>query len=90
MSELPSSIALLTDLMELDLSYSKFTSIDAIDFVRMSKLTSLNVSIGCCDDLTWKPLTAAIFSALPQSTWTIVESQLERCDVVDRTRYFQQ
>jgi Leucine-rich repeat (LRR) protein len=45
--ELPSSIALLTDLMELDMSFNRFTSIDAIDFVRMSKLTSLDVSSRC-------------------------------------------
>jgi Leucine-rich repeat (LRR) protein len=51
MFELPSSIALLTDLMQLHLSLNRFTSIDAIDFVRMSKLTSLNVSIGCGDGL---------------------------------------
>jgi Leucine-rich repeat (LRR) protein len=43
--ELASSIGLLTDLMELDLSNNRFTSIDAIDFTQMSKLTSLNVSI---------------------------------------------
>jgi hypothetical protein len=49
MFELPSSIALLTDLMKLDLKYNQFTSIDTIDFVRMSQLTSLNVSIDCCD-----------------------------------------
>jgi Leucine-rich repeat (LRR) protein len=51
MVELPSSIALLTDLMNLNLRHNRFTSIDAIDFVRMSKLTSLNVSIGCGDAL---------------------------------------
>jgi hypothetical protein len=51
MCELPSSIALLTDLTALDLSRNQFTSIDVIDFVRMSKLTSLNVSIGCGDGL---------------------------------------
>jgi hypothetical protein len=45
MRQLPSSIALLTDLVELDLSYNRFASIDAIDFVRMSKLTSLNVRV---------------------------------------------
>jgi Leucine-rich repeat (LRR) protein len=63
--ELPSSIALLTDLMELDLSGNEITSIDAIDFVRMSKLTSLNVSIGC-DDLTLQKLTCSIFSGSRQ------------------------
>jgi Leucine-rich repeat (LRR) protein len=47
MRQLPTSIGLLTDLAELDLSFNRLTSIDAIDFVRMSKLTSLNVSIGC-------------------------------------------
>jgi Leucine-rich repeat (LRR) protein len=45
MRELPASIALLTDLLELDLTFNRFTSIDAIDFVQMSKLTLLNVSI---------------------------------------------
>jgi Leucine-rich repeat (LRR) protein len=45
MYELPSSTALLTDLMELDLSRNALTSFDAIDFGRMSKLTSLKVSI---------------------------------------------
>jgi Leucine-rich repeat (LRR) protein len=44
MRQLPSSISLLTDLMQLDLSFNRFTSIGAIDFVQMSKLTSLNVS----------------------------------------------
>jgi Leucine-rich repeat (LRR) protein len=45
MVEFPSSIALLIDLMELNLSSNRFTSIDAIDFTQMSKLSSLNVSI---------------------------------------------
>jgi Leucine-rich repeat (LRR) protein len=47
MFELPSSIALLTDLVELDLRDNRFTSIDAIDFVRMSKLTALIVRVHC-------------------------------------------
>jgi hypothetical protein len=53
MCELPSAIALLTDLMELDLTRNRFTSIDAIDFTRMSKLTSLKVSVRlwCCSRL---------------------------------------
>jgi Leucine-rich repeat (LRR) protein len=51
MVEFPSSIALLIDLMELNLSSNRFTSIDAIDFTQMSKLTSLNVSITVvCND----------------------------------------
>jgi Leucine-rich repeat (LRR) protein len=50
MCELPSSIALLTDLKELDLSFNRLTSVDAIDFVRMSKLTSLTVSIDLLAD----------------------------------------
>jgi hypothetical protein len=89
--ELPSSIALLTDLMELDLSFNQFTSIDAIDFVRMSKLTSLNVSIDCfCHSRLFEFPYFVDFVALRQSTWTVIELQLERCDVADRTRYFLQ
>jgi Leucine-rich repeat (LRR) protein len=45
MHELPPSIALLTDLVDLDLRLNQLTSVDTIDFARMSKLTSLNVSI---------------------------------------------
>jgi Leucine-rich repeat (LRR) protein len=41
---LPESITLLTDLVELDLIFNHLTSIDAIDFVQMSKLSSLEVS----------------------------------------------
>jgi Leucine-rich repeat (LRR) protein len=41
---LPKSITLLTDLVELDLIFNHLTSIDAIDFVQMSKLSSLEVS----------------------------------------------
>jgi Leucine-rich repeat (LRR) protein len=48
MRQLPSSITLLTDLEELDLNFNRFISIDEIDFVRMSKLTSLHVIIDCC------------------------------------------
>jgi Leucine-rich repeat (LRR) protein len=44
-TEFPPSIALLTDLIALDLSLNRLTSIDAIDFLQMSKLTLLNVSI---------------------------------------------
>jgi Leucine-rich repeat (LRR) protein len=40
----PSSITLLTDLVELELNANRLTSIDSIDFVRMSKLSSLDVS----------------------------------------------
>jgi Leucine-rich repeat (LRR) protein len=44
MHQVPASIELLIDLIKLDLSNNQFTSIDAIDFVQMSKLTLLNVS----------------------------------------------
>jgi hypothetical protein len=47
MRQLPSAIALLTDLLELDLTYNQFTSIDAIDFTRTSKLTFLHVTLIC-------------------------------------------
>jgi Leucine-rich repeat (LRR) protein len=42
--KLPTSIGLLTDLVALDLSSNALTSIDAIDFRRMSKLALLSVS----------------------------------------------
>jgi Leucine-rich repeat (LRR) protein len=42
--QLPPSITLLTDLVEIDLRDNRLTSIDEIDFVCMSKLTSLSVS----------------------------------------------
>jgi Leucine-rich repeat (LRR) protein len=57
MSELPPSIALLTNLIELDLSLNRFTSIDAIDFLQMSKLTLLNVSIRLLCQSTLSTLT---------------------------------
>jgi Leucine-rich repeat (LRR) protein len=78
--ELPRSIALLTDLLELDLYVNRLTSIDVIDFSLMSKLTKLDVSSFChlfaiAQNANHRPGSF-------QSTWTVVEKQLESRNVV--------
>jgi Leucine-rich repeat (LRR) protein len=48
MLSLPPSICLLTDLVELGIRFNPLTSVDELDFVRMSKLTALWVSSAVC------------------------------------------
>jgi Leucine-rich repeat (LRR) protein len=88
--QLPPSISMLTDLNQLELHNNRLTSIDSIDFVTMSKLTSLLVRKSFQSRMLSLNKLFVLLADLLESTWPVVEWELEQCHIANPTQRFWQ